>query len=404
MSPKYTAFSKESDPLVTESALVLDASQRSALAVTRSLGRAGLRVTTAEAASEALAGHSRYASEQLESPCPLTAPKAYVSWLSALMAERAFDFVVPVTEVTSQLLLNRKDALPGLNLPFAGYDTVMALADKGRLMELAAELGIPHPETQWFARADKLDESGIEYPVVLKPCLSKIFTGESWVATRVRVLHSREDLKRELERSAYLHEYPFMLQSFIPGNGAGVFCLYDQGRPVTYFAHKRLREKPPEGGVSVLSESALPDPSMQAYATRLLDAVDWHGVAMVEFRVAPDGTPYLMEVNTRFWGSLQLAIDAGVDFPRLLWGVHQRCHPQGPDRYRVGQRLRWLLGDIDSLYLYLRSTRTLREKAQRLLEFATPRFSGLKHEVNRWGDLRPAWFELRHYLKDLTGR
>ncbi|WP_211224464.1 ATP-grasp domain-containing protein [Marinimicrobium agarilyticum] len=320
------------------------------------------------------------------------------------MSEHSFDFVVPVTEVTSQLLLNQQDALPGLRLPFATYDTVMALADKGRLMEQAAKLEIPHPKTRWFAHAGELDLGTVEYPVVLKPCLSKIFTGTGWIATRVRVLQSFEDLKQELDRSGYLHSYPFMLQAFIPGNGAGIFCLYDQGRSVTYFAHKRLREKPPEGGVSVLSESALPDPSMQAYATRLLDAVGWHGVAMVEFRVAPDGTPYLMEVNTRFWGSLQLAIDAGVDFPGLLWEVHQGHAPNGPDRYRVGQRLRWLLGDLDSLYLYLRGPRTGREKVRRLLEFATPRFSGLKHEVNRWGDLRPAWFELKHYLKDLTGR
>ncbi len=404
MSPKYTVFSRESDQVVTESALVLDAAQRSALAVTRSLGRAGLRVTTVEAASDALAGHSRYASEYLESPCPITAPKAYVSWLASLMAGRSFDFVVPVTEVTSQLLLIRKGELPGLNLPFAEYDTVMALADKGRLMERAAELDIPYPDTRWFAHAGELDQGAIKYPVVLKPCLSKIFTGDGWIATRVRVLQSPEELEQELDQSDYLRQYPFMLQSFVPGKGAGVFCLYDRGRPVAYFAHKRLREKPPEGGVSVLCESATPDPVMQAYATRLLDAVGWHGVAMVEFRVAPDGTPYLMEVNTRFWGSLQLAIDAGVDFPELLWEVHQSRAPKAPDGYRVGQRLRWLLGDLDSLYLYLRGPRTLGEKGRRLIEFLTPQFSGLRHEVNRWGDLRPAWFELKRYLKDLTGR
>ncbi len=40
---------------------------------------------------------------------------------------------------------------------------------------------------------------------------------------------------------------------------------------------------------------------------------------MVEFKAdARTGTPYLMEINGRFWGSLQLAIDAGVDFPAIL--------------------------------------------------------------------------------------
>ncbi|MCK7577967.1 MAG: ATP-grasp domain-containing protein [Chromatiales bacterium] len=57
---------------------------------------------------------------------------------------------------------------------------------------------------------------------------------------------------------------------------------------------------------------------MLAMAKKLLDAVSWHGVAMVEFRVTLEGKPYLMEINTRFWGSLQLAIDAGVDFPYWL--------------------------------------------------------------------------------------
>ena len=54
---------------------------------------------------------------------------------------------------------------------------------------------------------------------------------------------------------------------------------------------------------------------------KILGHVAWEGVAMVEFLVADDGTPYLMEVNTRFWGSLQLSIDAGVDFPYLLYQV-----------------------------------------------------------------------------------
>ena len=68
----------------------------------------------------------------------------------------------------------------------------------------------------------------------------------------------------------------------------------------------------------MLSASAAVTPQLEAYARKLLDAVHWHGVAMVEFRETPQGEFYLMEVNTRFWGSLQLAIDSGVDFPALL--------------------------------------------------------------------------------------
>lgn len=195
------------------------------------------------------------------------------------------------------------------------------------------------------------------------------------------------------------------MQEFVPGSGAGIFALYNQGKPVTFFAHQRMREKPPGGGVSVLSQSVLPDPQMLAMAKRLLDAGKWHGVAMVEFRVTPDGTPYLMEINTRFWGSLQLAIDAGVDFPYLLYRSCRGDDTPAVNQYRIGRRLRWLLGDIDSLYLMLRDRRnfSLRQKLQRLLQFCTPHPFSTKHEINRWHDWRPALFELQRYLNDLRG-
>lgn len=40
---------------------------------------------------------------------------------------------------------------------------------------------------------------------------------------------------------------------------------------------------------------------------------------MIEFKVDQrDGVAKLMDIWPRFWGSLQLAIDAGVDFPAIL--------------------------------------------------------------------------------------
>jgi predicted ATP-grasp superfamily ATP-dependent carboligase len=129
---------------------------------------------------------------------------------------------------------------------------------------------------------------------------------------------------------------------------------YDRGKPVAFFAHKRLREKPPSGGVSVLSESVEVPPNLYDMGRRILDHVQWHGVAMVEFKVADDGTPYLMEVNARFWGSLQLAIDAGVDFPWLLYQLAQAKTLKEMQSYTVGVRNRWLLGDLLHLFLVLK--------------------------------------------------
>ena len=380
--------------------LVLDAGQRSALAVTRSLGKLeNIRVTTADYTSQALAGCSRFSQQYLVSPNPTTDPKGYLSWIKNLTSETEFALVLPVTEVTSQLLLMNSAQLPKMRLAFTSYENVMQIADKGNLVSLAMQLGISVPKSEWFKNSGDLNRNNIRYPAVIKPCLSKIYTENGWIATTVKIIQNEADLTRVLNSEGYLKTSPFMVQEFIPGHGAGIFCLFRNGKPEVFFAHQRLREKPPQGGISVLSESATPSPVLQQAAEKLLSGASWHGVAMVEFRIGEDGTAYLMEVNTRFWGSLQLSIDAGVDFPALLVSNELNLGLVAPSTYKVGQRLRWLLGDLDSLYIYLKSNYSKKQKLVRFLQFFIPDFFNTRHEVNRISDLKPAIFEAKHYLQ-----
>ncbi|MEX1058094.1 MAG: ATP-dependent carboxylate-amine ligase, partial [Natronospirillum sp.] len=108
--------------------------------------------------------------------------------------------------------------------------------------------------------------------------------------------------------------------------------------------------------------------------------------------------------NTRFWGSLQLAIDSGVDFPTLLVEA-QLGLPTAPQaHYRVGQRLRWWLGDLDSLYIYLKQPYPWPQKLKRVGDFFAIHLRGQRHEINRWSDLKPSWFEVKEYIRALRGR
>ncbi|HSX49486.1 MAG TPA: ATP-grasp domain-containing protein [Cellvibrio sp.] len=389
---------------MTHLILVLDAAQRSALAVTRSLGKIeGITVVTAEASSNALAGTSCFSNEFIQCPSSTNTPQDFIAWLQTLCSTRQFSLIIPVTEITSQLLLMHQAQLPQVILPFASYNTVMSLADKHQLLLQAQQSGVPVPAFTHHTSAATLQSDSITYPCVIKPCKSRIYTPEGWISTSVKLVSDRAELDKVLHRETYLQHSPFMVQEFIPGTGAGLFCLYHHGKAIAFFAHRRLREKPPQGGVSVLSESIEVDKTLQHYAQQLLDHVGWHGVAMVEFRVTPDGKPYLMEVNTRFWGSLQLAIDSGVDFPRWLVELALGKTPVVPSYYRIGQRLRWLLGDLDSLYLYLKSKHSAAEKFKRAIQFITPG-RHTRHEVNRFGDWKPAWFECKLYLSQLLKR
>ncbi len=387
--------------------LVLDASQRSALATTRSLGRRGVPVITADDSPTALAGASRFSVGYHSYASPQTQPVQFIADIAALVRQEHVEIILPMTELTMGLLLEARDHFVNVCLPFADAATIDALANKCALMRLAESLDVPVPTTWYVDNPATLpgDLSALPYPVVVKPGRSWQQVDGHWIRAAVRFANSPDAVQDLVNTEPGLRTQPFMLQACVAGSGQGVFALYDQGKPIAFFSHRRLREKPPSGGVSVLSESVPVDPELLAIARTLLDAVSWHGVAMVEFKVGADGTAYLMEVNTRLWGSLQLAVDAGVDFPWLLYQMACGESLSPSEGYRTGRRSRWLLGDLDNLYLNLRNNELGNgEKLRCLLHFMTPRPFRTRHEVDRWSDMRPFWWELRQYVRDLLNR
>jgi len=117
-----------------------------------------------------------------------------------------------------------------------------------------------------------------------------------------------------------------------------------------------------------------------------------------------------MEVNARFWGSLQLAIDAGIDFPYLVYQLARGQRPVvGP--YRVGVKSRWLLGDLDHVLARLfHRDRDLHlpdsapSKWRTLRDFLRPAGPDTHYEVISRDDPRPFRYELRQYARELSRR
>jgi predicted ATP-grasp superfamily ATP-dependent carboligase len=328
----------------------------------------------------------------------------FVTWIHETVREKGFDWVLPVTDITTMLLAGERgrDGRQGiLCAPVEAYERV---TDKHALLDTAQRAGVLAPQT--FA-VDTLPEleawlATAQFPVVLKPARSRVRIGDRIVDTSVCVARTFQEAVTYARAQRWLGVIPCLLQEYVAGYGAGVFALYSKGVPIAWFSHRRIREKPPQGGVSVLSESAAVDPSLRDAAERLLTEARWDGAAMVEFRVDGQGKPYLMEVNGRLWGSLQLAIDSGVDFPWLLWRAANGERVEPVTDYEIGRRLRWFMGDVDNLLLEVRGRGTARTPGQRaaaLLHFAGSTFDpGAHNEILRSSDPRPAWLELRRWL------
>lgn len=385
-------------------AIVLDGHQRSSLATTRSLGRHGCQVIVAETERRCLAATSRYCAETLVYPDPSEQPQAFADWLGELGERRPGSVLMPMTDLTVPLVLRHAPSSLRTALPtLSAYESV---SDKYTLFQHATRTGVRVPFTMSVTRAnlDAVNAGELRYPVVVKPRRSATRTAAGVVKRTVRYAHSPDELRRTIDGMLVDDEDEALLQEYVSGVGEGVFALYDRGQPVFFFAHRRLREKPPSGGVSVLCESIRPNENALRAVHSILDPLPWHGVAMIEFKVDSSGTAWLIEINARFWGSLQLAVDAGADFPVLLYQLASGSRLATPDEFRIGRQLRWLLGDLDNLYATLTQRQfapTLREKLAAIARFCIPWRPGLRYELLRLADPFPAFFATARYVSSL---
>jgi protein-tyrosine-phosphatase len=151
-------------------------------------------------------------------------------------------------------------------------------------------------------------------------------------------------------------------------------------------------------------------------AEALLRALNWHGVAMVEFKMDAMDQHWLMEINPRLWGSLALSIDAGVDFPRGLWQIARGETPAAQPEYRL-VRTRDLRTDLEWLKANLRADHgnpllLTRPRVLSALELLGPVWGGESWDHFDWRDLgitrrilgAAIYDQLRPVLRRVKGR
>lgn len=396
---------------------VTDGNTRAALAVTRSLGKAGHWVAVGEESPRSLAGTSKYCADSFGYPSPKTNLTTSMTELALQLKRQDIEMLIPVAEKTLLPLLKyREQFFDDIRIPFPDYDTLSAVTDKFRVFKLAKEIGVPIPPTVFIEQYSDwvVNEcEKLKFPVVLKPGRSIIVEEDRLIETGISYAHSLEDIRAVCEQKQYFQKYPFLVQERVVGPGIGYFVLLVDGEIIAEFSHFRIREKPPSGGVSAYSESIAVRDDIREYSVKLLRALKWNGIAMVEFKLDERAdTPMLMEINPRFWGSLQLAIDSGVDFPKLLVDClsDEACVAVN-GRYREGHRWRWLLGDLDNLLLRTMKSRNglclppgYPSKTRAGVDFLKTFFDrNMSYDVLKRDDIRPFLFELRTYVKDLLG-
>ena len=346
--------------------------------------------------------HSRYASSSFVHPSPFHDRGGFVD--SVMRQAPKGSVLLAFSDSTLLPLIDRKgfpDCRCICPLPLSRDDFEIAF-DKARTLKLAEALGVDIPATHFCAGEDDLSAilPKVTYPAVVKPRRSLHWTGDAGIHSTAVFAFSADELKRECAAlKARTGEFP-LVQEYVRGEEVGVEFLCDHGRPVAACAHRRIRSSPPAGGPGAVKETIpLGYRGLGDKARKLAAALCWHGPIMVEFKIdRASGTPRLMEINGRFWGSLPLAIAAGADFPHLYYrlALGERLAPA--QEYREGVVSRHWQADFKSLLYVLFKSDRLRPYAypgrmKAVWDFLLS--SGRYHpDVADYADMKPALVEM----------
>lgn len=339
-------------------ALIADAHSIASLECVRSLGKRGVQVVVAgEEGAFSIAACSRYCARHLKYPGPSSGVDRFIHAFTGIVEAERPDVTILATDRTMLPFCRKRDIFSGLTGFMLPEEAAMRTAfDKVATLELGMRLRVPVPETVFIGTRKDISRAAARLgpPFVAKPRASYVIERGAVSDRRSPVfLRGEEDLMDFYACDEAITAYP-IIQEWRPGFGVGISGVFDSGRPLALFSHRRLREEHPLGGRSSYCESVKPDEVLTRYAASLLSELEWRGPAMVEFRVGEDGAARLMEINGRLWGSLPLAVASGIDVPWIIFsGAMGEDVPQMRE-YAAGMRGRYLLADINRLLSVLR--------------------------------------------------
>lgn len=329
----------------TPEVFITDGRWRKTLAFVRSLGKKNIKVTCSDSTVFSCSLFSKYCHKRIIYPPIKEKPEKFLDFLLSKLKDKKYGVLLIMEEETMKLIADNINLFPPhISIPVTDKNTIDIAMNKENIIKFSLKSGIPCPETHFITDLTQIKtiKNTLNYPVVIKP---KISSG----AKGVKYIEKEEDLEPEYRKVHNIFPFPLIQERIPPGGEAiGVSALFDRNSNlIASFTHKRIREYPVTGGASTLCESCL-RPHISEMGIELLKKLNWYGLAMVEFKVDPrDNTAKLMEINARPWGSIQLAIYAGIDFPYLLYNIALNKKVSRVKNYKTGVKFRWLIpGDL----------------------------------------------------------
>ena len=244
-------------------------------------------------------------------------PKADdTSWVNIINKEiqdNNIDIVVPVAEeeigffIKNIKLISSKAKV--ISLPnWTSFDIAI---NKRKLGDFSVENNIPYPNSLFIKDLDSLVNNNdvVNFPVLLKPLKQKGGDG-------IIKFNSKVNLQ------SYISENPseegYFIQEYINGYDIDCSVLCLNGEILTHTIQKGYlpghSPYAPHLGVTFVEND-----DVFRIVKHLMKTLNWSGVAHIDLRFDnKTKTYYVLEINARFWGSVEASKFAGVNFPLLV--------------------------------------------------------------------------------------
>lgn len=293
--------------------LITDVSSYKAAVVARFLRTAypSVEVIATDHRPFVRSAHTRWVRDVHILPAGPSDPDAYVEALTALVASRDVDLLIPINSKEIRLLMAGRERF-GRALAYIGSPELYAsLDDKLAFGALLQRIGAPAPRAH-----DTLDAP---LPLVVKPTRGSSAAGVFYLRTEA----NREAMRERVGTAPR----DCVIQDYFEGEGVGFSGYFEDGRILVGYAHRRVCEYPVTGGSSVVRERYPYDdlPALRALVEQVLAQAPWSGFAMFELKRRGPGDFGFIECNPRIWGSVHQGLVDGANYFEPLLGPPERA-------------------------------------------------------------------------------
>jgi predicted ATP-grasp superfamily ATP-dependent carboligase len=291
---------------------------------------------------------SRYASERVVLPDPAVNFDNHVRALVDALASQRPDATLASIDSSVEALHRNRSEMGRLTAPaLASFEAVEIALSKESVLEIARSLAVPVPRSTPVTSPTELEAAAAEigFPCVLKPERSWRSLGGGGERLSPIIVRDADEARRA-GHGLVREDAPVLVQEFAVGDRETIKLFRDRGRTLVRMAMLVDRAWPPLGGSSVMRRTISPPTDVLDHAERLVAEVGVDGYSEVEFRRDAHGRPLLMEINPRLSQSVEVAVRAGVDFPRMQFEWARGGTIPSPPSPVLGLRVGWLAGDL----------------------------------------------------------